>query len=772
MIYPETFKTREPINSLTGIKSSLGNIRKVVSLTYLLYLANGRKPNVNYSVSNDNKSLTLKSEYEDYISNFLGNEVINDLKDNPLLTSQIESLYVGITLMFGLGKVSFANQNLSMTVERTGGIRYPKVIGFASNIIILDLILSSIPESKLKSFLTAWIKDQHTNDDIEDKVSTFLNITIENNLFKLRRAGNDIYFQTEGLYKSILKDEVSLETDEVVGPTRIFNSMLREDLIPWLSYKKSTVNKSNNSSFDIQAYSDIVSNSLDIRNIKIDEANNQFSSNSFETSEDKKSDLIYQTIFYGAPGTGKSHAISDKTQGESVIRTTFHPDSDYSTFVGAYKPTTKEVELRDVSGHKIYEGGKVVVEDRIVYEFVEQAFLQAYVQAWQYYVADSEEPKKQFLVIEEINRGNCAQIFGDLFQLLDRNDWGFSDYPIKADKDMKKQLAKAFKDLSIDNPDAINAQYKGRDVVSEVLFGDILLLPNNLYIWATMNTSDQSLFPIDSAFKRRWEWQYMPIAKGCDQYGKDLRWGIKVGNKLYDWWSFLEKINAQVGEQTQSEDKKLGFFFCKAKDNVISLETFVGKVVFYLWNDVFKDYDFEGSIFNDIDNTKLSYNKFYTTDGNGNAVIRADKAELFLNNLEVALLGETVEEELPEEDEDGYTDSSTGRNYDKYSVNGVGSYGKNNLATECVKKYIELNPDKSIDEVLATWKSLGNIVSHFIESKDEYDARTDNSKRSNEISCGGSVLYVAHNGYGSNGKVVVLQNEVNRRNWGITIEKV
>lgn len=360
----------------------------------------------------------------------------------------------------------------------------------------------------------------------------------------------------------------------------------------------------------------------------------------------------HQQIYYGAPGTGKSHSINEKTESESVIRTTFHPDSDYSTFVGAYKPTTKEVELRDVTGHKVVENGSVVTEDRIVYEFVDQAFLQAYVKAWKFIAENNNEPKKQYLVIEEINRGNCAQIFGDLFQLLDRNKWGFSDYPINADKDMKKQLVKAFKGLSINDADKINGHYKGRDVVTEVLNGDILLLPNNLYIWATMNTSDQSLFPIDSAFKRRWEWQYMPIGKGFDENGHAIKWAIEGATQKFDWWSFLEKINAQVGEATQSEDKKLGFFFCKATEGVISAEKFVGKVIFYLWNDVFKNNGFEGSIFKDVDGTELSFGKFYKSDAKGNAIVQKDKVELFLNNLGVEVVGNTDPEGEDENEQD------------------------------------------------------------------------------------------------------------------------
>ena len=485
-----------------------------------------------------------------------------------------------------------------------------------------------------------------------------------------------------------------------------------------------------------------------------------------------------QQIYYGAPGTGKSHTINELTEGESVIRTTFHPDSDYSTFVGAYKPTMGLLPICDELGQPMKIGSTVLHKEQIIYEFVDQAFLQAYVQAWKFYTENSDTAKKQYLIIEEINRGNCAQIFGDLFQLLDRNDSGFSVYPINADKDMKKQLAKAFKKdgvtITIPNADKINALYKGKDIVSKVLSGEILVLPNNLYIWATMNTSDQSLFPIDSAFKRRWEWQYMPIGKGYDENGQEIKWAIEGATKKFSWWSFLEKINAQIGEATQSEDKKLGFFFCKATDGVISAEKFVGKVIFYLWNDVFKNNGFEGPIFKDVDGTELSFAKFYKSDMKGNAIVQKDKVELFLNNLGVEEFKDgNMPSEEPEEDEDGNQASSpsTGRDYTKFSINGVGNYAKNNLAAECVKKYIELNPTKTAEEVLNDWRSLGNIVPHFIESKEQYDARTDNSKRSHEIACGGAVIYVAHNGYGNNGKVLVLMDAVNQKDWGITIQK-
>mgnify|MGYP000023913407 FL=1 len=344
-----------------------------------------------------------------------------------------------------------------------------------------------------------------------------------------------------------------------------------------------------------------------------------------------------QQIFYGAPGTGKSHVINELTAGKAVVRTTFHPDTDYSTFVGAYKPTTKSVPVMTVIGKEAVlvkdNKGNEMTEDKIVYKFVSQAFLQAYVEAWKKYCAvqENEEPLDEYLVIEEINRGNCAQIFGDLFQLLDRGDKGFSVYPIMADSDMKEMLKKEFAGLEIKKKESINALYKGgKDIVAQVLKGDILLLPNNLYIWATMNTSDQSLFPIDSAFKRRWDWKYMPIDT------KKENWNIEVDGKKYSWSDFLEAVNEQIFEVTKSEDKKLGFYFCRANNHVVDAEKFVGKVIFYLYNDVFKDYGYDRKMFQGEDGKTIQFHEYFQSNGD----INEQKAALFLNNLEIKPIGE------------------------------------------------------------------------------------------------------------------------------------
>lgn len=366
------------------------------------------------------------------------------------------------------------------------------------------------------------------------------------------------------------------------------------------------------------------------------------------TESKKLPNFPLQQIIYGAPGTGKSFGVDEDVKKHTMkdIRTTFHPDSDYSTFVGAYKPQMEKVTVRDDRGFPVKENGQVVYEKKIVYKYTQQAFLKAYVAAWK----DLENP--HVLVIEEINRGNCAQIFGDLFQLLDRNDIGFSKYPITADTDIMQVLNEEFEGLTVANSETINAHYKD-DVVADVLNGSRLLLPNNLYIWATMNTSDQSLFPVDSAFKRRWEWKYVPISNA----GKN--WKISVNGTEYDWWSFVEQINDKIWDATHSEDKKLGYFFCKAdrkvagndsENMVISADKFVGKVLFYIYNDVFKDYGFDDAIFKDKDdgNKDLLFQCYFKPNGKP----EEKKIEVFLKNLEVKLASEIVHEtNVPDETE-------------------------------------------------------------------------------------------------------------------------
>ena len=480
--------------------------------------------------------------------------------------------------------------------------------------------------------------------------------------------------------------------------------------------------------------------------------------------------LSLQQIYYGAPGTGKSKAIKDLTFGESVIRTTFHPDSDYASFVGTYKPITEEVVLRDCYGKMVIddETKEVVKEERIAYKFIPQAFLEAYVEAWK----KLGSGKKQYLIIEEINRGNCAQIFGDLFQLLDRNEYGFSDYPIVADKDMQKYLEKEFAGWEITNKDEINQLYGEANMVNLIMQGERLVLPSNLYIWATMNTSDQSLFPIDSAFKRRWEWKYVPIREGRDkETNAPLNWYINTGDKQYNWWSFISKVNKLIGSLTNSEDKKLGYFFCKAKDGEIDADLFVSKVIFYLWNDVFKDYGFDDKDFQDEEGKILSFDRFYQ-DVNGKTNVDITTIELFLENLGVEEYYSDEKEE--EEDIDAAAEEEkNGKNHFKYTINGSSQqYAKRILAAKLVEEYIKMNPDLSPNQVVNNWKSLGDIVPHFVETEEEFKSRTD-KPRVEKIKCQDGYVYVSNNGWGGIAKMHELMDAVNKQQkWNLSIQEI
>lgn len=376
---------------------------------------------------------------------------------------------------------------------------------------------------------------------------------------------------------------------------------------------------------------------------------------SVSPTKDKIANLPLQQIFFGAPGTGKSFVINEVCAEYENYRATFHPDTDYASFVGSYKPITIMTNVRDMTGHPVTEDGKEIKESRIVYRYVMQAFLKAYVAAWR--EQQNDEPKPVFLIVEEINRGNCAQIFGDIFQLLDRNAAGFSDYPIVADDDLAQELKEILGEFSIAKHDAINALYSGgKDVIGMVKNGECLLLPNNMYIWATMNTSDQSLFPIDSAFKRRWDWNYIKIKDA----GENFKIVFSNGN-TYDWWKFVSTINERIeGGEIQQEDKKLGYFFAKAKDKVITPKVLLSKVLFYLYNDVFKDFGLDEDFFKDENGETMSFASYF--DNNGQ--INENRVERFVTNLGLEPLADEQAEKAQDKaeiEEDRNDDGSSNK---------------------------------------------------------------------------------------------------------------
>lgn len=280
-----------------------------------------------------------------------------------------------------------------------------------------------------------------------------------------------------------------------------------------------------------------------------------------------KSEYSRNRIVFGAPGTGKSYKLRKETEDvlvncrDNFERVTFHPDYSYAQFVGTYKPTMGDDGIS------------------IRYDFVPGPFMRIYVKAMKSAMSDTPEP--YVLIIEEINRARVASVFGDVFQLLDRDEYGVSEYEIQASEDIKKYLAKE-----------LGGKAENYNKIS---------IPNNMFIWATMNSADQGVFSMDTAFKRRWSFEYLGINSGENAIkgiGKIKLPGI---DQLIEWNTLRRAINEKMlsGDFRINEDKLLGPFFLSKKliesdnegkiiDTDKFIATFKSKVLMYLYEDAVK----------------------------------------------------------------------------------------------------------------------------------------------------------------------------------------
>ena len=264
---------------------------------------------------------------------------------------------------------------------------------------------------------------------------------------------------------------------------------------------------------------------------------------------------LFNKILFGPPGTGKSHKIKEQTESSNnIFRVTFFEEYSYYDFVGQYKPVVINDYGNPILTIKNGRADEKEPSPIISYKFVPGIFIESYV------CAKNKSNETIYLIIEEINRGNCSAIFGDIFQLLDR-DLNGSKYPIKPSKELYDFL------------------------VSNNLTDDIISLPSNLKILATMNTSDQSLFPMDSAFKRRWQQEYCPI-----QYNDPNLNSISIENTNILWVDFIKKINIKILTILNNEDKQIGQWFVEPVNGIILENDFMYKVISYLYYDVFKHY--------------------------------------------------------------------------------------------------------------------------------------------------------------------------------------
>lgn len=274
-----------------------------------------------------------------------------------------------------------------------------------------------------------------------------------------------------------------------------------------------------------------------------------------------KLDKPHQRIFFGAPGTGKSYKLNQEASQcfeYNFKRVTFHPNYMYSNFVGQYKPYPAEDNT-----------------EKITYKFVPGVLIRQIVESL-------KNPDKNYLVIiEEINRANVAAVFGDLFQLLDRTSEGESEYSIT----VTKELQDYFKN------EAFNNNSLPVDIENKLNDFSELYLPHNLYIWATMNSADQGVMPMDTAFKRRWEFTYLGVNEAADNNIEEFNaYVFEVNGEKYNWDVYRRAINDRLSKLNIPEDKLLGPYFLSK--NILSngnksyiADALKNKVLMYLYED-------------------------------------------------------------------------------------------------------------------------------------------------------------------------------------------
>lgn len=562
---PDNLKNYPARDLKLGIKSSLPKPKATIGLFILIWEIMDKPYFITYAYENDEK-LNLKKEIFEKIESLLNsknidkNRLQNCIAENNLLTSQLEALIVAFELVWPLGKIEFEN-GMTNTAERTGGLRYSKKIYFTINMDFIDFAFQN-EESLFYDVLLNWIglSEIRIETKIESRLIKLLTLISEKAVYKLQADNTDVIFNNLSIYLKTLKNlSLDIKGDvEAKGSLRILLSELRENLNSYLVYDGNKVIANSKTKNELAPYAKRVDTYLLLTNEK-----NVVVSNNKDYSHDIP--LPHNRIIFGAPGTGKSHLLEkDRKQyfdDAHYERVTFHPSYTYSQFVGAYKP----VALKNTES-----------KDDITYSFVPGPFCRTLAKAIQ-------NPSENFLlVIEEINRANVAAVFGDVFQLLDRDESGKSEYPIDAGEDLKKHLEEQGISLS-----------DGK-----------IAIPANMYIWATMNSADQGVMPLDAAFKRRWEFEYIGIDENesevasCEIPNVRNSDGNPATFTFIKWNNFRKALNKQLKNlqgTIVNEDKLLGPFFISAHclENAQErpedfVRLFKSKVLMYLYEDVCK----------------------------------------------------------------------------------------------------------------------------------------------------------------------------------------
>lgn len=431
---------------------------------------------------------------------------------------------------------------------------------------------SEIPDTGLKKFfigkIDVYLSQNNINYLKKDRIQNNEDVFIKTDTISLKSVRSD---STKQIQLSILDkdDKKFISFRRLLNENYILIILKRKESLEYEFYGlrpdeySEELKKINNKFFHLNTNTIVnLTEALIKKDSEIDTDKIVFSSN-FKKEESRN------RIIFGAPGTGKSFKLNDDKdklikEGGEYERVTFHPDYSYANFVGTYKP----VPVKDNEG-----------EDSISYEYVPGPFMRIYVKAIKNCIKVSkgeEVPKPFLLLIEEINRANTAAVFGDVFQLLDRKN-NASEYPIQASEDIKKYLAKEI-GLSREN------------------FNEIKI-PDNMFIWATMNSADQGVMPMDTAFRRRWDFEYLGINDAADDNSNEFEnYKFKINENEFVYWdNFRRALNDRLSKLNIPEDKLIGPYFISREklenlDLINLTETVKNKVLMYLYEDAAKAY--------------------------------------------------------------------------------------------------------------------------------------------------------------------------------------
>lgn len=575
-VYPE-------MDLKLGIKSSIPKVKQTIALALLLFESEGRKDAVAYSTEVGSATVCetavearLKAMLNPIYTTYGESDTsfMYAVNDNYLFKAQIEHLQVLFELMYRIGQVFFIDTTKSFSAERTGGVRYAKRLKYSANADLLSPLFDGSDAVKYKETLVKWLGLDSVPEDVKaaEGICRIMTVISETAIFKLVDGSADVFFNQNEIYKAIQNNPgvaIDISGDsEPKGALRIIKNALDEDINPVLSYNGGNVTSRVGAAV-LAAYQSRVNTLLGLSSTKL--------------PKKKTGVLVRNTnilpgidrnlIFFGAPGTGKSYQLNDKVNSmiandDQMERVTFHPDYSYAQFVGTYKPVSES-------------------DGQINYRFVPGPFARILVAALKSARDLQSNALPYFLVIEEINRSKVAAVFGDIFQLLDRKADNSSEYNIQASEDLRKYLSSELGG----EPD----EYAS------------IFIPDNMFIWATMNSADQGVFPMDTAFKRRWNFQYIGID---DEEITEESSGTKIehikliftcGTDDIRWNVLRRAINMKLSSEdiNAHEDKLMGPFFIKCEgftldaankvdpsENDKFLSVFNEKVLMYLFEDV------------------------------------------------------------------------------------------------------------------------------------------------------------------------------------------